>query len=235
VRLVPHIAIGMAIAALAAPGAAHAATPSAGAGDEASPRSAINGGGDDVPSHEENSVRLGLPATTVDPQILDGTEQRRLDRARSRWRRDGMRDYHFRVILRCFCPPEITTPTVILVRGGRPQDAPSHLREAATVPRLLGIVQDAIEERVSGLSVRNGSRGMPRSIGIDSRRQVADDELEYVVDEFSPAKAPARAAVNASDRTFPWLEAGLTAGLALAAIGLAALAMRLLHRPAASA
>jgi hypothetical protein len=69
------------------------------------------------------------------------------------------------------------------------------LRDAATVPRLLGIVQHAID---AGLNVRYGSRGVPLSIGIDSRRQIADDEHEYVVDRFRPVNPPARATVHAS-------------------------------------
>jgi hypothetical protein len=156
-RLVPFILTGIVVAALASPAAA--TTPGDGA--------------------------LVGPATdVVDPQILDGTEQRRLDSARDRWRRRGAHHYRLRLALRCFCPQEITTPVVIFVRSGHPLNAPSHLRRAATVTRLLRIVQSAIDERVSGLNVRYDSRGVPRSIGIDSRRQLADDELEYRVDRF---------------------------------------------------
>jgi hypothetical protein len=136
----------------------------------------------------EPSSGLEQKSGDVDPRILDGTEQRRLDRARDRWRREGVHDYRFRVALHCFCPAKITAPRVIVVRRGRPQHVPSHLREAATVPRLLRIVQDAIDNRVAGLNVHYGSRGVPRSIGVDSRRQIADDEHEYVVDPlwFAP-------------------------------------------------
>jgi hypothetical protein len=156
-RLVPLILTGIAGAALASPAAA--TTPRDGA-------------------------QVGPVTDVVDPRILDGTEQRRLDSARDRWRRRGAHHYRLRLALRCFCPPEITTPVVIFVRSGHPLNAPSHLREAATVTRLLRIVQSAIDERVSGLSVRYDSRGVPRSIGIDSRRQLADDELEYRADRF---------------------------------------------------
>jgi Family of unknown function (DUF6174) len=128
----------------------------------------------------------GSRSDAVDPGIADGTEQRRLDRARARWDRYDVRGYRFRVALRCFCPREVTAPAVIRVRHGRPRAAPSHLRKAATVPRLLRIVQHAIDDRVSGLNVRYGRHGVPRSIGIDSRREIADDEHEYVVERFWP-------------------------------------------------
>jgi hypothetical protein len=121
----------------------------------------------------------GAQSDRVDPQIVDGTEQRRLDEARARWREHGFRSYRFRVALSCFCLPEIREPRVIVVRRGRPQGAPEHLRPAATVPRLLRMVQRAIDDRVSGLSVRYGRRGVPRRIGLDPDRGLADDEHEF--------------------------------------------------------
>jgi Family of unknown function (DUF6174) len=56
------------------------------------------------------------------------------------------------------------------------------------VPRLLRVVQHAIDERVSGLSVRYNRRGIPRSISIDSSRAIADDERSYAVDRFRAAR-----------------------------------------------
>jgi hypothetical protein len=236
VRLASLTLTCVAIATLASLSAAQAATPfTGGARDDSSPSGASNGRGEIAAATEANGVRAARRADVVDPRILDGTEQRRLDRARDRWRRDGVRDYRFRVVLRCFCPSEITAPTVILVRRGRPQEPPSHLREAATVPRLLRIVQHAIDERVSGLSVHYGSRGVPLSIGIDSRRWIADDEREYAVERFWPASAPAHAAASASDGESPWLAAGLVAGLVLAPIGVGARTMRRRRRAAPSA
>jgi hypothetical protein len=50
------------------------------------------------------------------------------------------------------------------------------------VPRLLRKVQLAIDERVDGLAVRYGARGVPRSIAIDYVRQLADEEDTFIVD-----------------------------------------------------
>jgi hypothetical protein len=120
----------------------------------------------------------------VDPQILDGTEQRRLDDARARWDRASLRNYRFRVALQCFCLPDVRRPRVIVVRRGHPQRPPSHLRWVATVPRMFLTVQEAIDERVSGLDVRYGRRGVPRRISVDPRSGIADDEHAYEVDRF---------------------------------------------------
>jgi Family of unknown function (DUF6174) len=118
----------------------------------------------------------------VDPGIEDGSEQRALDAARERWRDAAIDTYRFRVRIVCFCAPNFTRPAVIVVRDGRPVDPPRRLRRVATVPRLHREVQRAIDDRVDGLSVRYGRRGVPRSISIDPSRMIADEETGYVVD-----------------------------------------------------
>ena len=115
---------------------------------------------------------------------MNGSAQRELDAARERWRAAGLRSYRFRARLQCFCAPSFRAPAVIVVRHGRPVDPPDRLRDVATVPRLLRKVQRAIDERVAGLSVRYGRRGVPRSIWIDSSRRIADEEVGYVVERF---------------------------------------------------
>lgn len=174
-RLAPII---LTASAIAAPAASPGVQPAV--GSDGSGHLAWRTAGDDV--------QAGLRGDGVDPQILDGTHQRRLAAARDRWRAHSVRNYRFRVSLSCFCPPDIRAPTVIFVRRGRPQQAPPHLRRAATVPRLLRMIQQAINNRVSGLSVRYGSRGIPRSISIDPSRGVADDETAYAVDRFHAAR-----------------------------------------------
>ena len=117
-----------------------------------------------------------------DPSIANGSAQRRLDAARRRWHRAGIHNYRFSVRILCFCPQR--APYVLFVRNDRAVKPPRDLRDRATVRRLHRIVQDAIDRGVAGLSVRYGSRGVPRSIGIDGLRAVADDEVTYRVPRF---------------------------------------------------
>jgi uncharacterized protein DUF6174 len=122
-------------------------------------------------------------ADPVDPAIADGSAQRRLDAARARWAAAGLRTYSFRVERQCFCVP---ARAVIAVRRGRPVHPPAQLRDVATVPRLLRVVQRAIDGRVTSLRVHYGRRGVPRSISIDHSRGIADDEIGYSVDRVRP-------------------------------------------------
>lgn len=121
-----------------------------------------------------------------DPEIVDGSAQKALDAARKRWRAFGVRSYRFRVQLLCFCSNRHTAPVVIEVRRGRAVDPPRHLRDVATVPRLHRTVQQAIDDRVEGLSVRYGRRGVPRSISIDPSRMIADEQFGYSVGRVRP-------------------------------------------------
>lgn len=117
-----------------------------------------------------------------DPTIADGSAQRRLDAARRRWRRSGIKSYRFDVRRSCFCPPD--DHVVIFVRDGRPLNAPPTLRRVATVPRLLREVQRAIDDGVVDLDVRFDRRGVPRRLRIDGHRMLADDEVAYRVVRF---------------------------------------------------
>ena len=121
------------------------------------------------------------PPNTTDPSITDGSAQRKLDRARERWRKARLHNYRFQLKRQCFCPP---TSWVLFVRGGAPVRAPAEAGKVATVRRLHRRIQDAINERVHALVVRYGKRGMPRFMYIDGQQLVADDEIGYQVEHF---------------------------------------------------
>ena len=121
-------------------------------------------------------------AEPPDPRIVDGSAQRELGAARARWRVAGPASYALRVRRICFCVPEARRPAWILVVAGRPHRAPEHLREAATVPRLHRLVQNAISARVAGLEVRYDARGVPRALVVDRSRAIADEEVGYRVE-----------------------------------------------------
>jgi hypothetical protein len=113
--------------------------------------------------------------------IQDGSAQRKLDRARKRWRKARIHNYRFQLTRQCFCPPE---SWVLFVRGDKAIRAPAGARSVATVRRLHRRIQDAIDDRVSGLTVRYDKRGMPRFIAIDPMALAIDEEVGYKVEHF---------------------------------------------------
>ena len=122
-----------------------------------------------------------FPGGEPDESIRDGSAQRKLDRARERWRRADIHNYRFKLTRQCFCPPE---SRVLFVRGDKPLGSPGELKAVATVRRLHRRIQDAIDHKVSGLSVRYDKRGMPRFIGLDPIGNAIDDEVGYKVEKF---------------------------------------------------
>ncbi len=117
-----------------------------------------------------------------DASITDGSAQRKLDRARRRWKRAGIHNYRFEVSVLCFCATR--GPVVVFVRNDRPVDAPASVRDIATVRRLHRAVQRAIDRKVPSLAVRYDRRGIPRDIGIDNIERAVDDEVTYRVGFF---------------------------------------------------
>jgi hypothetical protein len=122
------------------------------------------------------------PRDRADPQIADGTLQRRLNSARERWNGAHLRSYRYAVRTSCFCAP--SGAAVYVVRNGRPRVPQRGEKSLATVPRLFRTIQRAIDGRVAGLDVTYGARGVPKSISIDNAANVADDEVAYAISGF---------------------------------------------------
>jgi len=121
----------------------------------------------------------------VDPGIADGTAQQQLDAAKLRWQAANVSNYHYTVERRCFCVPSFVGPATIVVRDDLPQATPAGFEDIAAVPRLHAIVQKAIDDRVERLGVAYDARGVPLSIAIDRSSMIADDEITYLVSDFT--------------------------------------------------
>lgn len=136
-----------------------------------------------------SATALGQTAPTDPPdaKITSGRAQKDLDAARAAWKAAGIRHYTFRGQLSCFCPETYTRPRVLKVRGGLPVNPPQNLGPIASVPRMFRLIQGAIDQKVAGLTVRYGARGVPRQISIDRSRQIADEESYYTIDRFRRA------------------------------------------------
>ena len=124
------------------------------------------------------------PGDTPDPGITDGSLKRELDSARQKWKSAHIKSYQVRVALSCFCPEQIRRPRTLTVRGGAPVKPPSHLRAVASVTRMFQLIEGAIDDGVASLGVTYGAHGVPRSINIDTSRQIADEEEYYKIDRF---------------------------------------------------
>jgi hypothetical protein len=113
----------------------------------------------------------------VDDSIEDGTAATALADARRRWKDRGLTSYRFRLRPNCFCPRSFTRARDLRVRHGKPVRPPKRVRKWATVPRLFKVIERAIDDRVSGLSVTYGAKGFPRHISIDYDDLAVDEEL----------------------------------------------------------
>ncbi len=120
-------------------------------------------------------------------------EQRALNEHIALWQRSNIASYQYIYRRLCFCPQE--QDIVVIVVSGQVSQAfrspagtfltASELANVFTVEGLFNKVQDAINQRVSKLTVTyNSQLGFPESISIDPIQNLADDETTYTARGF---------------------------------------------------
>lgn len=115
-----------------------------------------------------------VPQPDDDPTLLKAWE---------RWDAKSIEDYTLHVQVRCFCPVWPAVKTV--VRGGeirRVTRGPEKLskREGYSVDRLYSMIR-RWEQDADHLEVTYTSRGLPKSISVDPRTLMVDEERYYSV------------------------------------------------------
>ncbi|HTN23503.1 MAG TPA: DUF6174 domain-containing protein [Solirubrobacteraceae bacterium] len=113
--------------------------------------------------------------------------QQRLDAARKQWKAAHVSSYRYEVAVSCFCAPR-NGHLFYVVRHGVARPPRNGDKSVATVPRLLRMIQDAIDRHVARLDVTYGRRGVPKSIYIDGVANIADDEVTYTITHFTTLK-----------------------------------------------
>ncbi len=121
-------------------------------------------------------------------------ERDRLARHEALWRSQRITSYQFRYRQACYCLPETTAPVVITVRdgsiaevvkvgSGEPADASAPFYRS--VEQIFDVIRTAIDDGAESLTVGYDEQlGYPRSVSVDPRRQVADDELQLYASEL---------------------------------------------------
>jgi hypothetical protein len=108
-----------------------------------------------------------------------------LSRNRAIWSAQHLRDYRFRLTVRCFCP-SAGHPVTVTVRQGRAQGATGFQTQLDTVPKMFRQIERALGDPKAGkVSVRyDPRRGFPRSASIDRIKNAIDDEISWTADRF---------------------------------------------------
>ena len=123
----------------------------------------------------------------------DDSKQLTLDRNMSIWNKANISDYQYTFRRSCFCFSE--EDVVIIVKAKVITEAfysPSgvylgenELDRLHTIPKLFGIVQEAIDSNAASLNVTyNSEFGYPEKIDIDRIKEAVDDEVVYYAIEF---------------------------------------------------
>jgi hypothetical protein len=105
------------------------------------------------------------------------------------WGRQHLRDYRFRMRVRCFCP-SAGHAVLVTVRDGRPHGVTGFPKRLDTIPEMFRAIRGALDDsRADDVTVRyDVRRGFPRSASIDRIKNAIDDEVGWTADRFRPLK-----------------------------------------------
>jgi hypothetical protein len=131
-------------------------------------------------------------AALAPPALGDREAQRReLRRNRSLWASQHLRDYRFRLRVRCFCPSR-GHAVIVTVRNGRAHGASGFQKQLDTVPEMFAMIRTALDDpRAGEVTVRyDRRRGFPRTASIDRIKNAIDDEVGWTADRFRALPGP---------------------------------------------
>jgi hypothetical protein len=125
-------------------------------------------------------------------------EREVLQRNLALWRGQGLTSYRFQYQHRCFCPPAVTDPVSIVVRGGEVVSVTSvatgqavpadRFEQYLTVDALFALAQQALDEAASVTIGYDPAYGYPARVDVDWRREIADDEGFHQAANLQPLR-----------------------------------------------
>jgi hypothetical protein len=119
--------------------------------------------------------------------------EREMGSARDRWRSHGFVSYDFTVRQLCFCPVEITQPTLVQVRNGAVVSATSvetgaavDLRTGKTIDEIFDDIDRTFDRGRVVKVTYDATYGYPTEAQLDRIEQAIDDEGHYFITSFQP-------------------------------------------------
>jgi hypothetical protein len=125
-------------------------------------------------------------------------EKELLERNLALWRSQGHEAYRFEYRHRCFCPPEVTEPVSMVVRGGAIVSVtsmatgealpPERFEQYLTVDALFALARQALDEAATVTIGYDPTLGYPTRVDVDWRTEIADDEGFHQAANLQPLK-----------------------------------------------
>lgn len=140
---------------------------------------------------------LALQGCLLDVFAPSSNQEENLRTARELWRSQGISDYRYNLLRRCFCGPEVAGPVHVEVRGGQAVSvAPVQSSQTVqvdqfasldTVEELFAAIEEIMDRDPYLLTVRyDPARGYPTYVFADYERNAVDEENGFQVGNFEP-------------------------------------------------
>jgi hypothetical protein len=121
-----------------------------------------------------------------------------LDKHRHIWENEVVRDYQYRLQVLCFCPPEVTNPVIVEVKGGVTSSViyvgtglpvgNTNFIKYDTIDEMFQVIEYAIDQGADEIKVEyDADLGYPARIEIDFIKMAVDDEITYTISHFAHA------------------------------------------------
>ena len=132
------------------------------------------------------------------PPAVPADAAKTLAAAEALWQSKKPASYEMTVNVMCFCRLAKTPPTFRVV-DDKPRTAADLLETTETyaryntVPKLFYEIRKFLEQKPVKLDVKyDPVYGVPLSIDLDMRSDMADDELKVTITDFKPVNVPLR-------------------------------------------
>ena len=108
------------------------------------------------------------------------------------WKKAAIHQYTYTLRVNCFCPVSVVGPhvikvvadTIVSVNGSLYQ--PAITGKLPTLPELFSFIRESDTKKPYQRKVQfNGFYGFPESVYYDFSEQIADEEIGYVVSNFT--------------------------------------------------
>lgn len=150
----------------------------------------VVGAVDDESAFQVTNFRIGTGQTDID-QLKE-----RLSEATNRWFTVGLENYEFVLSRQCFCPPEITAPIRIEVRGGQvfsvtnaETGEPVTDRNVVvmTVPELFSLISERLNRGPEFAELEfDSTYGHPTKASFNPIINLFDDEEAFFIEDLKP-------------------------------------------------
>lgn len=140
----------------------------------------------------------GNPSNQKDTELGNTSSNKttsELNNATSKWSTFNLKDYQYQFHKSCYCLPENTREILVYVKNSSVYEAyyvesgeavtGDEFTKLFTVEQWFAFIAQEANKKPDAIKITyNTEKGYPETIAIDYYKQIADDEISYIISDF---------------------------------------------------